>query len=90
MRLPSLLAFGFLALSAPWSSDLVPAAAAIARPSTCGAGSYVNVRGDCVHRPVHAARAPTGATAKCRDGTYSFSQSRRGTCSWHGGVAAWL
>src|SRR5262249_26351548 len=30
---------------------------------------------------------PMGATAKCRDGTYSFSQSRRGTCSHHGGVA---
>jgi hypothetical protein len=24
------------------------------------------------------------------DGTYSFSQSRRGTCSHHGGVAKWL
>src|SRR5215470_14634565 len=33
---------------------------------------------------------PVGATAKCRDGTYSFSQSRRGTCSHHGGVAQWL
>jgi len=33
---------------------------------------------------------PAGATAKCRDGTYSFSQSRRGTCSHHGGVAKWL
>jgi hypothetical protein len=91
MRLPSLLAFGFLALSAPWSSHFGPAATAIARaPSTCGADSYVNVRGNCVHRPVRAASAPAGATAKCRDGTYSFSQSRRGTCSWHGGVAAWL
>jgi hypothetical protein len=36
------------------------------------------------------APAPVGATARCRDGTYSYSQSRRGTCSWHGGVAAWL
>src|SRR5215813_3853660 len=33
---------------------------------------------------------PVGATAKCRDGTYTFSQSRRGTCSHHGGVAQWL
>ena len=33
---------------------------------------------------------PVGATAKCRDGTYSFSQFRRGTCSHHGGVAQWL
>ena len=40
--------------------------------------------------PVGAAPPPPGATAKCRDGTYSFSQHRSGTCSHHGGVAAWL
>jgi len=34
--------------------------------------------------------APPGATARCRDGTYSFSTHRSGTCSHHGGVAAWL
>jgi len=33
---------------------------------------------------------PSGATAQCRDGSYSFSKHRRGTCSHHGGVAAWL
>jgi hypothetical protein len=33
---------------------------------------------------------PPGATARCRDGTYSFSQHRSGTCSHHGGVAVWL
>jgi Protein of unknown function (DUF3761) len=33
---------------------------------------------------------PTGATAKCKDGTYSKSQHRAGTCSSHGGVAEWL
>jgi hypothetical protein len=33
---------------------------------------------------------PTGATAKCKDGTYSKSQHRSGTCSKHGGVAEWL
>lgn len=91
MRLPSLLAFAFLALSAPWFSKFVPAATALARaPTTCGADHYVNARGNCVHRPMRAAGAPAGATAKCRDGTYSFSQSRRGTCSWQGGVATWL
>ncbi len=30
-----------------------------------------------------------GATEKCRDGTPSYSQNRRGTCSHHGGVAVW-
>ena len=36
--------------------------------------------------PVH----PPGATAICNDGTYSYSQHRRGTCSHHGGVREWL
>jgi hypothetical protein len=34
--------------------------------------------------------APPGATARCRDGTYSYSQHHQGTCSYHGGVAVWL
>ena len=33
--------------------------------------------------------APNGATAKCKDGTYSFSKHHQGTCSHHGGVAEW-
>jgi hypothetical protein len=37
-----------------------------------------------------SATPPPGATARCRDGTYSFSQHRSGTCSHHGGVAQWL
>ena len=40
--------------------------------------------------PAASASAPRGATALCRDGTYSFSQHRSGTCSHHGGVARWL
>jgi hypothetical protein len=39
--------------------------------------------------PASAVRPP-GATALCRDGTYSFSQTHSGTCSRHGGVAQWL
>jgi endonuclease YncB( thermonuclease family) len=31
-----------------------------------------------------------GPTARCWDGTYSYSQHRQGTCSWHGGVRYWL
>jgi Protein of unknown function (DUF3761)/Protein of unknown function (DUF1524) len=34
--------------------------------------------------------APSGATAICRDGTYSYSAHRSGTCSHHGGVEEWL
>ena len=43
--------------------------------------------------PVNASAqmsAPPGASARCRDGTYSYSHHRRGTCSHHGGVARWL
>lgn len=36
------------------------------------------------------AAAPAGATARCRDATYSFSVHHSGTCSHHGGVAVWL
>lgn len=57
---------------------------------TCTNGTYVNSAGNTVCRPEAATSAPAGATARCGDGTYSFSQSRRGTCSSHGGVAAWL
>lgn len=54
------------------------------------AGGYINTAGNCIPSPRQAPSAPAGATAKCSDGTYSFSQSRRGTCSGHGGVASWL
>jgi hypothetical protein len=53
---------------------------------------YINSQGNKVHSPAKTIdnSIPAGASAQCRDGTYSFSQSRRGTCSHHGGVARWL
>jgi len=36
------------------------------------------------------AAAPPGATARCNDGTYSYSKTHSGTCSHHHGVAVWL
>jgi len=53
-------------------------------------GTYVNSKGQTVQRPENCSGPPQGATAQCRDGSYSFSTSRRGTCSHHGGVAKWL
>jgi hypothetical protein len=52
--------------------------------------TYTNVNGNTVHSPAYSATVPSGATARCGDGTYSFSQHRSGTCSHHGGVATWL
>lgn len=51
---------------------------------------YTNSYGNRVQSPTRYDSRPAGATALCRDGTYSFSQSRRGTCSHHGGVARWF
>lgn len=48
------------------------------------------VIGKSVHSPAYADKVPAGASARCGDGTYSFSQSHRGTCSHHGGVSGWL
>jgi hypothetical protein len=31
----------------------------------------------------------SGASAKCNDGTLSYSQNCAGTCSSHGGVQTW-
>ena len=53
-------------------------------------GTYINSKGETVKRPENCSTAPRGATAQCRDGSYSFSKSRRGTCSHHAGVAKWL
>jgi|GEM_PF-6259787 len=50
---------------------------------------YENSAGNTVQSPTKYDAIPAEATAKCRDGSYSFSQSRRGTCSHHGGVSVW-
>jgi hypothetical protein len=70
-----------------------PAKANSAKASAGGGscqGGYINVDGNCISSPRKAPSAPAGATAQCRDGTYSFSRHRQGTCSGHGGVAQWL
>lgn len=91
MRLSRIVAFASLALSSPTAPLIFHPELAEARStSVCGGEYYINSRGNCVRRPVQASRPPAGASARCRDGTYSFSQSRRGTCSHHGGVADWL
>jgi hypothetical protein len=53
---------------------------------------YKTRNGQQVHAPAASThgQVPAGASAQCRDGSYSFSQHRRGTCSHHGGVASWM
>jgi hypothetical protein len=61
-------------------------------PTLSSQNYYTNVSGNTVHSPAYTSdgSVPSGATAECRDGTYSFSEHRSGTCSHHGGVMRWL
>jgi hypothetical protein len=70
------------AASTPATSAKTPASTAKTAPSTTAAAP---------EKPIVAAPAgaPQGATAKCKDGTYSHSKQHSGACSHHGGVAEW-
>lgn len=37
-----------------------------------------------------SANSPQGATARCKDGSYSHAANHTGACSNHGGVANWI
>lgn len=78
--------------SASGSGSLSPATPRRERGATTYSGedTYINSFGEEVPRPRKSSSVPDGASARCRDGTYSFSRNRRGTCSHHGGVAEWL
>ena len=53
---------------------------------TCKDGSESKAgHGACSH---HGGVAP--ATAKCKDGTMSYSENHSGACANHGGVDKWL
>ena len=60
----------------------------------CRDGTTVKPGPDaCAHHggaPDEAAASTTGATARCKDGTYSHVEQRRGACVRHGGVAQWM
>ena len=96
--LGSTLALAF-ALGIAVAKPLEPSASAASmvpstpqEPQVVEHGHYISKSGAVVHSPAHTitGQAPAGASAKCRDGTFSFSQHRRGACSHHGGVAGWL
>jgi hypothetical protein len=68
--------------SAAWKAKTTDATAA---------GTYKVWSTKCLVKSYTVATAveagpPDGATAKCKDGTYSKSKTARGRCSSHGGV----
>ena len=71
----------------PWPTSTSRPTASHPRPSQ---PCYRDVNGACAPQYSPTFPTPGGATARCRDGTYSFSEHRRGSCASHGGVAAWL
>lgn len=90
----SLLAFPHLA-EARQSSDQNQTYTQEASPSESDLeahGHYTNKDGKTVHSPSKSKSGsiPAGASAQCRDSSYSFSRHHSGTCSHHGGVARWL
>ncbi len=80
------LSFGYVAPVSDAAAPQRVSMHAVPTPS-CSRGYYKNGYGHCVHSP---SNSPIGATAQCRDGTYSYSQSASGTCSHHGGVRTWI
>lgn len=68
------------------SAGAAAPAAAVAPAAAPSGASATSGKAPTVARP---GDAPANATAKCRDGTYSASQTHSGSCSHHGGVAEW-
>jgi hypothetical protein len=61
-----------------------PAAAPVAASKTTPAPTATAKSGSSVNTD------PTGAIAKCKDGSYSHAKTHTGACSHHGGVANFL
>jgi len=68
----------------------VPAPVVSANDISAHNGYYENIDGFSVARPYESITVPADATALCKDGYYSSSQHRSGTCRGHQGVAVWL
>lgn len=75
---------------APTRTVPTPAASAPARVPTPVASAPVRPAPAAASTSRSNANDPTGATAQCKDGTYSHATTHRGACSRHSGVAKWL
>ena len=74
------------AATAPPPSAATPPPAAAPRAST----SHPTATAKATSGGKAATDDPTGALAKCKDGTYWHGTRHSGSCSHHGGVDSWL
>jgi serine/threonine-protein kinase len=72
---------------APAGAATTPTTAAPASPSPAAPPPKPATKPTTV---APAGPPPAGATAMCKDGTYSKSKQHSGACSHHGGVSKWL
>ena len=79
---------GGSASNAPATS--APSAPAAAAPKATSKSEATSTASSAPAAKTASNTDPTGATAQCKDGTYSHSKHHTGACSHHGGVAQWL
>jgi hypothetical protein len=80
-------------LAAAIGAVVIGAATTVSLPQSRAApylSCYTNADGACIAEPTSASTAPSGATAHCNDGDWSFSTHIPGTCSGHNGVDYWI
>ena len=94
MRPIALAAFAALLTTAAHADSMTNCAAAwkAKKPDAAAAGSYKAWDKTCLKATYKvqdgaAAAPPKGATALCKDGSYSMSKTAQGRCSSHSGVA---
>jgi hypothetical protein len=97
MNVRRLALIGVVSLLSGAANLVTTGGTAHGQPTPGACGYYTNSYGHEVPRPcgnwrVDSASSPDGATALCRDGTYSYSEHPYlgGTCSHHGGVVQHL
>lgn len=96
MKLRTKRTIASLVMAAAFATLTLAPTVTLAASSASQSSAAKNTNKSRSKKPVNANakakanEAPAGATAECRDGTYSYSAHRRGTCSHHGGVKRWL